>query len=288
MKSELIRDADEKSYILKVFAPTDQTGLLYTIDFTGYEKVGGHYHLTRSNMDNYLLSYVISGSINVIYNNKFYHHDKDCLLFFDCITPHEVWTDNEGCELIFIHINNQTLSTFFKQVYSITGPVIPLNNDEINIQKSILEIHNIIKTNYNEKEISQIIYRILTNLKEKLDKEFVALPPIPEYINTIINYISNNYQKRMTLKEYGKLVNITPNHLDFAFKKYTGNSLGEYIANFRFRKAMTLLKNSKKNLNEIAQEVGLEDSQNLIRLFKKSLGMTPTVFRKEDKKNSYF
>ena len=92
----------------------------------------------------------------------------------------------------------------------------------------------------------------------------------------------------MNLKEYANLVNITPNYLDFAFKKYTGSSLGKYISDLRFRKAVNLLKNSKKNLTEIAQEIGLEDSQTLIRLFKKTIDMTPSQYRKEDRSIAYF
>ena len=89
MQAKLIRDAFEESYVLEVDSPLDKTGLLYSIDFTGYEKLGKHYHLIRSQMENYMLTYVINGSGNIIYENKCYHHKNDCLLFLDCLVPHE-------------------------------------------------------------------------------------------------------------------------------------------------------------------------------------------------------
>lgn len=289
MKAELTRDASKESYVIEVFAPIDTSGLLYNLDFVGYEKVGSQYHLNRVNMDNFMLTYIRNGTINLIYKDKFYHHDKECLIFLDCLPEHEVWTGNEGCELFFIHFNNPHLNSFFKYIYSTVGPLIPLNKDELSTYNNILKIHDLVKQgSYNEKEVSRIIYEILTIIKDKIDREFINLSSIPEYINYLIKYISNNYQKKMNLKEYANLVNITPNYLDFAFKKYTGSSLGKYISDLRFRKAVNLLKNSKKNLTEIAQEIGLEDSQTLIRLFKKTIDMTPSQYRKEDRSIAYF
>ncbi len=289
MKAKLTRDASKESYVIEVFDPIDTSGLLYTLDFVGYEKVGSQYHLNRVNMDNFMLTYVRNGTINLIYQDKLYHHEKDCLLFLDCLYEHEVWTGAEGCELFFIHFNNQNLNTFFKYIYSAVGPIIPLREEETSTFNNILKIHELVKKgNYDEKEVSRIIYEILTRMKDKIDKEFIQLSSIPEYINYLIKYISNNYQRRMNLKEYADLVNITPNYLDYAFKKYTGSSLGKYISDLRFRKASDLLKNTKKNLSEIAQEVGLEDSQALIRLFRKTVDMTPSQYRKEDRFFSYF
>ena len=121
MQAKLIRDAFEESYVLEVDSPLDKTGLLYSIDFTGYEKLGKHYHLIRSQMENYMLTYVINGSGNIIYENKYYHHKNDCLLFLDCLVPHETWAGEEGFEIIFIHIKNIHLNNFFQYVKSKKG-----------------------------------------------------------------------------------------------------------------------------------------------------------------------
>lgn len=282
MQAKLIRDAFEESYVLEVDSPLDKTGLLYSIDFTGYEKLGKHYHLIRSQMENYMLTYVINGSGNIIYENKCYHHKNDCLLFLDCLVPHETWAGEEGFEIIFIHIKNLHLNSFFQYIKSTIGPVIPLNNDDIKFQNGVKEIHKMIKQDkFDEQIASNIIYNILMKLKRKVDEEYLLIKKTPNYIDDLISYISNNYQKKLTLISCSKFVNMTPNYLENVFKEYTGYSIAQYIKALRFRKACKELINTSKKLTEIASEIGLEDVQALIRLFKKYVDMTPTEYRKQ-------
>jgi len=48
----------------------------------------------------------------------------------------------------------------------------------------------------------------------------------------------------------------------------------------RLEKAKTLLKETRRTINDVAHSVGYSDPNNLIRNFKKQTGLTPTEFRK--------
>ena len=65
------------------------------------------------------------------------------------------------------------------------------------------------------------------------------------------------------------------------FSKETGIGVSEYIRKRRMHKAKKLLKNTKKPVWEVAQEVGFEDYTYFSRVFKNTYGKSPREIRKE-------
>ncbi len=72
---------------------------------------------------------------------------------------------------------------------------------------------------------------------------------------------------------------ITPNHFNKLFRQYLGISPKSYLLHRRLFYAESLLRNSRKNVNEIAVECGFTDASHFIRCFKKMHGVTPKVYR---------
>lgn len=63
------------------------------------------------------------------------------------------------------------------------------------------------------------------------------------------------------------------------FHARTGFTPKEYLANLRFEKSKELLLKTNISVKEIAEHVGFSDSRNLIKLYRKKLGLTPSQFR---------
>lgn len=70
------------------------------------------------------------------------------------------------------------------------------------------------------------------------------------------------------------------------FSKIIRDSLGttpiSILQNIRVKKAIILLKESSLSIEHIAQIVGYEDTTHFIRIFKKSVGVTPAKYRKNE------
>ena len=65
------------------------------------------------------------------------------------------------------------------------------------------------------------------------------------------------------------------------FKKFTGKSLTNYLAQIRIERAcqlITLNKDAPEKFYTIARRVGYEDYQYFVRVFKKVLGISPREF----------
>ena len=76
------------------------------------------------------------------------------------------------------------------------------------------------------------------------------------------------------------LVNLSPSRFRHLFKQETGSSPGQYIKDYRMRKAESMLRTTFFSVKELLKQVGLGSNSHFVRDFRKKHGMTPTAFRK--------
>ncbi len=99
---------------------------------------------------------------------------------------------------------------------------------------------------------------------------------------SLVEYIDNNFQKPLTIKflskEFGYsesyIAHIFCDRLKIPFRTYLGDVRSKYAAN--------LIKTTRKSLTEIAYECGYENVNTFCRCFKRSYGVTPSAYKKQD------
>jgi two-component system response regulator YesN len=89
-----------------------------------------------------------------------------------------------------------------------------------------------------------------------------------EYGNSLLN-------PDMISEHFG----ITPEYLRRLFKKASGESLGDFINNYRLSKACKLLTDTDDMVNAIAFKTGFSNINYFYNIFKKSRGVTPSEYR---------
>jgi YesN/AraC family two-component response regulator len=70
-----------------------------------------------------------------------------------------------------------------------------------------------------------------------------------------------------------------PNYLRRVFRQHTGMNFSDYLSEYRINKVKQWLLDTDMKISEIATRVGYQNSQNLIRMFKRSEGITPGEYR---------
>jgi two-component system response regulator YesN len=98
-------------------------------------------------------------------------------------------------------------------------------------------------------------------------------------IQKAVNYMNQNYEKKLTIDEIAQAVYLSPCYLSRIFKQSLGCTLMEYLTQIRVEKAKTMLKNPKYNIMQVAEENGFEDPGYFTRVFKKIEGITPSRFK---------
>ena len=97
-------------------------------------------------------------------------------------------------------------------------------------------------------------------------------------------YISMNMQQELGRGEVAAYVGLHPDYLNRIFKKETGVSLKEYIADAKVKMACELLEQTDFLVGEIGEMVGYVNFSSFTTFFKNRTGMAPAAWRKERSK----
>lgn len=100
-------------------------------------------------------------------------------------------------------------------------------------------------------------------------------------IKNAVHYILWNYQKTdLSIQMVSDHSDLSPNYLCSLFKKQTGSTVNDFIIKVRMDKARILLEKTDMKLYEIAERVGITDSNYFSTLFKNQYGLTPSKYRR--------
>lgn len=105
-------------------------------------------------------------------------------------------------------------------------------------------------------------------------------------IERAAHYFKDNYNKQISIEQYAAEHLMSVNWFIHSFKSVMKMSPMQYIISLRISMAKGYLENSAKNISEISNEVGYGNALYFSRLFRKYTGMTPTEYRKRNRKET--
>ncbi len=97
-----------------------------------------------------------------------------------------------------------------------------------------------------------------------------------------ILFMQANLSKPITLDNIAKSAHLSISRFSKKFKQDTGYSPIDYFNHLRIQKACQLLHFSELRINEVATQLGIDDSFYFSRLFKKQMGVSPVEYRKQE------
>jgi AraC-like DNA-binding protein len=102
------------------------------------------------------------------------------------------------------------------------------------------------------------------------------------YVSRILAYIETNYSRSVRIEEMARELGLTRKYMSSLFKEGAGISPQQYLFQFRLNKARELLKKASLSIREVAYSVGYQDQLLFSRMFKKTLGMSPSEYRNKE------
>lgn len=236
------------------------------------------------------------------YGRQFFDHKEGTLL---CTAPEQIiymYKTEKQYNVagwgLFFHpefIRNTNLGkkimeyTFFQYE---ENEALHLSTDEENTLTTILQqIEKEYQTNIDKHSNLLLISNLellLNYCKRFYDRQFFTRTNknkdiIARFEQFLINHYNNKEPKNegfLTVKYCADKMNLSPNYLSDLLKNETGKNTQEHIYFHLLERAKTLLLVTNNKVNEIAFELGFEYPQNLSKLFKNKVGLTPSEYRK--------
>ncbi|MBR5938886.1 MAG: AraC family transcriptional regulator [Clostridiales bacterium] len=97
----------------------------------------------------------------------------------------------------------------------------------------------------------------------------------------MMHFISDNFQRTLTLEEIASSGNISKSLCNLLFKQYVGESPISYLMHFRARKMAEYLRSSNLSMAEICSLSGFSGVSYMSETFKKFFGVSPREYRKQ-------
>ncbi len=111
----------------------------------------------------------------------------------------------------------------------------------------------------------------------------VVVPEIPEPTAKeeadILNYLRDNY-RTATLSRAAEHFHYTESYCSKFIKDVTGQNFVSLLREIRLQRAEQLLANTDISVEELADELGYDNAETLIKVFKQSRHMTPGQYRR--------
>jgi AraC-like DNA-binding protein/ligand-binding sensor protein len=109
-----------------------------------------------------------------------------------------------------------------------------------------------------------------------LEQARLAEPPV---ITRAKHFIQESFRDDLSLPGVAKECHTSTFYFCKLFKRHTGVNFTEYLSSVRIEKAKNLLLNRELTISAIAYEVGFQSLTHFNRVFKKTLGESPTQYR---------
>ncbi|MFF2885250.1 ABC transporter substrate-binding protein [Paenibacillus sp. NPDC057967] len=133
--------------------------------------------------------------------------------------------------------------------------------------------------------VKKLFYDFVYELLRQLTSQNIQTH-LPDLAEQAIRYIHEHYREPLTLESLAQALNYSAPYVARQFKSKTGRSLIEYLIEVRMDEARQLLTDTDLQLQEIAAGVGYLDMSYFIRVFKKTVGLTPGQYREKHKEQS--
>lgn len=122
-------------------------------------------------------------------------------------------------------------------------------------------------------------------LVQKTEQFFQTLNNSVEENSTIFlikDYISQNYMKEaLSVKDISNHVFLSASYVCTFFKNETGQTLNQYLTEYRMEKAKQLLLDPRYKISDISSKVGYSDGNYFGKSFKKYTGFSPSEYREK-------
>lgn len=238
--------------------------------------------------DFYEIYYLVEGKRKYFIDNAIYQVDEgDVIIVPPNVLHRSIGDGKDIYSRVLIAVpasafKDELLLNFKKEMNGYIIKIPPKRRKFIENLLEKTEYEYTRKDGYSEYLINCYINELLVLLM-RMNKGTELMPSgiaTDRIISKAAHYISQNFEKPITLDDVADEVNMSKTYFCKLFKKKTGFGFSDYLAGVRITEAARLLTGTDLDVTEIALKCGYSDSSYFAAVFKKVKGMTPVKYRK--------
>jgi AraC-type DNA-binding domain-containing proteins len=242
---------------------------------------GPGYYTLREGLASYLLARTISGAGRLVYEGAVYELAPGDVFLIDCSKPHEYRAaSSEGWGYDMLHFNGCAMPDYFAPILEGGVVVFSFTEDSgfVSLLRELFETSGSEGANL-EMLVNCILVRLVTELLKAVPN--YRRTELPDYLRQARAYLGDHCRERLSLDEIAARVGVSKYHLCHEFKRYTGETVFDFIADARMSVAKRLLRYTETPISAIAEGLGFEDQSGFYHLFRKKEGTTPLAYRRQ-------
>ncbi len=98
------------------------------------------------------------------------------------------------------------------------------------------------------------------------------------YVRDVLGLIAAQYKERLSIERAADALGISASYLSRKLKEQTGHTFNSLVTRYRLQQSLSLLREGRLRVYEVAEQVGFSDYKNFAQVFRKYLQMTPSQF----------
>ena len=241
------------------------------------------------------LIYVLKNNFTVFVNSKRYTLHQGDILYIPSGDIHEFYSEPPTGIRIFINFELTALNPCGEAEYVQTllrdTWLLPVGSDlNLKVKSQIQAILEESKKQESEQRLFytarmlDVLVLLCRSMPSRLNigsrNNSIGRKMGLEKIENSFQYIEKNYTEDIHLGDIAKATGFSEYYFSRLFKEITEKSFSRYLAEYRIKKAETLLMNPDYTISEAAYAVGFSSIATFDRQFRQIKGCSPQKFRK--------
>ena len=128
---------------------------------------------------------------------------------------------------------------------------------------------------WKEEKLCELINTAIENVRSMQKTDSI----VHSQKDVIKDYIDRNYKKDISAKDVAGILGYSDVYFSKVFKQLFDDNFINYLTKIRMDRAKLLLKDVSFNIKEVGKSVGYADSNYFTKVFKRSVGMSPSEYR---------
>ena len=128
---------------------------------------------------------------------------------------------------------------------------------------------------WKEERLCELINMAIENVRSMQKTDSI----VHSQKDIIKDYIDRNYKKDISAKDVAGILGYSDVYFSKVFKQLFDDNFINYLTKIRIDRAKVLLKDISFNIKEVGKSVGYADSNYFTKVFKRSIGISPSEYR---------